>query len=184
VDGEADWDNASNDNEWSKPGGDYSSRAAAKVTIPRSEGKRWIPYNIQETIQKFVEDPESNFGFIIVNTRMSQEIDLISSDNSDTEHRPKLTVTYEAETTPVTVHQNQRNPVHGLNVQTGRSLLRLDGSGISSATMVKVFRPDGKCILYTTVLPGGHKELSGVGSGVYLVTTARSGGQHISVIVP
>lgn len=153
------------------------------MKIPRSEGKRWIPYDVQETIQEFIEDPESNFGFILINTRMSQEVDFISSENSrHEEQRPKLTITYEAESTPVRVHQNHPKSVHGLNIRTERNLLRIDGSDIFSTTAIKVFRTDGKCILETELQPGGSRELSGISAGAYCISSTREDGRQFTLL--
>ncbi|MBN1309276.1 MAG: DNRLRE domain-containing protein [Chitinispirillaceae bacterium] len=172
IEEEATWENASNDQKWSKGGGDYESKAIAKVTSwPRSNGKTWVSYNVLATVQEFVKSPATNFGFMLVNTRMSQEMDVASSEYKTSEQRPKLTITYDYNgTTGIVPRAASAAAPKGVTVLSQRRGIHLLSSAGSSIVTVTVARPDGRCLYTGGIAPGGEKLLTGLNPGVYIIT--------------
>ncbi|MBN1575530.1 MAG: DNRLRE domain-containing protein [Chitinispirillaceae bacterium] len=172
IEDEATWENASNGQPWSKGGGDYVSKAIAKVTSwPRTNGKTWVPYDVLATVQEFVKNPTSNFGFMLVNTKSSQEINFASSENTKSEQRPKLTITYDGATAVVPARRTAETAGGGGVVVRARHRgMHLYGSGVFSTVTFTVARPDGKCLHTGLVAPGKGVVLEGLNPGVYILT--------------
>ena len=181
---EADWNNASYGQQWSKEGGDYSSQAVAKVTAwPRSNGKTWMPFDVLDAVQEFVENPEENFGFMIVNTRKTQEVDFYSSEYTNKEQRPKLTITYDYdEETGIVPRAASAAAPKGLTVRAQHRDLHVFGNGISQAVMLTITRPNGKCLLSGRITPGGEKLLTGLNPGVYFITIRGNNRQRSTIV--
>jgi hypothetical protein len=164
----ADWTNASTGQTWSAPGGDYVTPAVVSVTCPRSAGNVWIRYNVLSAVTGFVSNPATNFGFLIINTSGSQEIDYISSENSSADLRPKLTIAYQA-SAAVTENAVAKSGGTGLSALAQGRDLHLYSNNATAPITVDVFRPDGSRVLVRQVAPLGHVAVSGLGAGVYLV---------------
>jgi hypothetical protein len=166
---DATWEKASKDQSWSKPGGDYVTKAIAKVTWPRSNGKSWVPYDVLSTVQEFVQNPAENFGFMIVNTKMTQEIDFVSTENTDAEHRPKLTITYD-ETTGALPSSASATGRDGVTFLARHRELRMFNNCIHQTVTFTIAQPDGKCVRTGYIAAGGVKLLTGLKPGVYIIT--------------
>lgn len=90
---------------WNKPwtqyyGGDYNSTRIARNS--NSSTKVWEDFDVTSTIDSYINGNVNNYGFLIRFDSYSpaKSVEYISSENSDQEKRPKLTVKY---TAPVTV---------------------------------------------------------------------------------
>jgi hypothetical protein len=129
-----------------------------------------MSFDVLDAVQEFVEYPEENFGFMIVNTRKTQEVDFYSSEYTNEKQRPKLTITYDAATGVMPAAVAVAGTVRqGVTLQPQHRDLHLDGSAVSLAVTFTVSRPDGKKIYSGSIAPGGHAVVPGLGAGVYFV---------------
>jgi hypothetical protein len=132
-------------------------------------GPVWVKFNVLSGVKEFVKNPAVNFGLLVINTAGAQEIDFISSENTKSDLRPKLTVSYSA---PAII----KSPVvaggapSGLKISARHRAVLMEGSGISSPVEVTVYRPDGKRLSRGLVEPGARRQLTGPGAGVCLIT--------------
>lgn len=170
VEGEADWNNASEDKKWSEAGGDYVSDAVDELTVGREDGERWISYDVLEAVKSFVANPEENYGFLLRNSFLSQEMDVASSEYEDSELRPKLTV----ELTPSAASLPQpKVPAFSLHKQvtiaaTGNRMEIINNSG--NQLSVTVARLNGTRVSTQRIAAADRKALSVSGAGVYLIS--------------
>ena len=173
VENEATWENLSKDRQWTNPGGDVLSTAITKVTWPRANGNTWIKFNILNLIKKFVKTPETNHGLLVRNTSGAQEIEVASSENEESELRPRLTITYEEGTSVIM----RTNPAMSRSFTIG-TLQRGISFKISSnapAAWIMVFRPDGTPVFSGSVASGEYRTLSPRGAGVYVLSVRQAG---------
>ena len=81
---------------WVKPGGDFVETAVAGAPIDRSMVGTWISIDVTPLVTKWTADPASNLG-VILRVRKVTSITgyrFASRAHWETEHRPKLEVTY------------------------------------------------------------------------------------------
>ena len=83
---------------WSSNGGDYNSSRIDQNT--NSSTKVWEDFDVKSTIEGFLANTYSNYGFLIKfdSYSPSKTLDYISSENSNQDNRPKLVITYEIDT--------------------------------------------------------------------------------------
>lgn len=179
VEEEATWTNASANQTWAKAGGDYISGSVASATCPRSVGNTWVRYNVLSAVNEFIRNPEANFGFLIINSRMSQEIDFISSENTTADQRPKLTITYEgsASMTMDAATKTARSPVVVLT--RGRDLNLYAPDDLSK---IAVYRADGSLVMTCELAAGAHTIVSSLGAGVYVISAGQARERRYTVI--
>ena len=90
-------------------GTDYDSSAFATATLPTTNGYHSI--DITDAVQRWVEEPNSNNGFIIVGNSAT-DVRFWSSDSPRLDDRPRLIVTYELPpgVTPEPTHTPTHTP--------------------------------------------------------------------------
>ncbi|HXG60257.1 MAG TPA: DNRLRE domain-containing protein [Planctomycetota bacterium] len=99
VEGEATWNVYRTGSSWEVPGakgsGDRGTTVRGKLT-GTSTGLQTMALNADGValIQQWVDNPSSNFGFIIANASNTDGIDLSSREIGTASRRPKLAVTY------------------------------------------------------------------------------------------
>ncbi len=134
---------------------------------PRSNGKTWVPFNVLSAVQEFVKNPSNNFGFLIVNTKSTQEIDFASSENANSQQRPKLTITYDLKSG---VGNKISSPVNdNLIIRSKQRKISIYSSAGSSVFSVTVATLDGKSVLNTGMAPYEEKLLTELNPGVYII---------------
>ena len=117
---------------------------------------------------------------------MSQEIDFVSSEGTDEELRPKLTITYEEN--PIAV--SQFRPVHAqvgkLKVHTTKNGIHLIGTPLASTIEVEILTPGGRSVYSGRLASGSTKIVPVTGSGIFLVTGRTENGpaQIYPALVP
>ena len=182
IEEEATWDNASNNQKWSKGGGDYVSPAIAKVTSwPRTNGKTYVPFDVLAAVQEFVKNPAGNFGFMLVNTKSSQEMDVASSETTTAEQRPKLTIKYtlSSAVTKKPVSEMRSRPIVA---RAKGSELHLYAPAAQSVASVSVFSANGALVLVRQVAPQSHEIVSGLGAGVYFISAGHAQERRYTVV--
>jgi hypothetical protein len=85
-------------NPWTTPGGDFVSQPSASRTITSAGVEySWSSAGLVSDVQFWINNPSSNFGWIIRGNEASSQtsIQFDSRSNFDVAHRPELTVEYE-----------------------------------------------------------------------------------------
>lgn len=88
---------------WSKQGGDFSSTAIGQSNT--TSINVWEKFDVTNDIKQLVKNPSQNYGFMLVFPRNNYGAKMRSSEYTNTEYRPKLTVTYEK---PTNIAQTQK----------------------------------------------------------------------------
>ncbi len=172
VENEATWENPAAEKKWTNAGGDFVAQPITKVNFPQSNGRTWIKFNVLSLMRDFVRNPITNYGFLVTNSSWAQEIIVLSSENQNTESRPKLTITYNEEPSVVT-HSRHRFEREGVTVCTRQQRLYLDAKNTSSTVTFLILKPDGTLIRNGRIMPGKYEIVSGFGVGVYVITTRQ-----------
>ena len=104
--GQVSWESATNQGQWELAGAqgvtDISSTVLGTLTSS-STGRAAIELNAVgvATVQSWIQDPSSNFGFVIQDyENASNGIDFSSSESTTMANRPKLSMTYLVSNTP------------------------------------------------------------------------------------
>jgi hypothetical protein len=165
-DTEANWNDALSGEQWARPGGDYGARVVATTTCPRAAGATWVAFNVLAAVREMAGNQQQNFGFIIVNTRMAQSVEFVSSDNSTVARRPKLTITYSDVANIVREMPRTHRYEGGYRTEN-----RMPGDNA-----LLLLRPDGKRVLAAADQRGGPETPFLRSAGIYIVTGMQSGG--------
>lgn len=86
---------------WDDNGGDYVTSPLDESDV--SDVQVWEDFDVISAVEEFIDDPSSNYGFLIKHTVLKMGVKFISSENSDQEKRPKLTLYFEMDTEAPTV---------------------------------------------------------------------------------
>ncbi len=81
---------------WDDDGGDFINNPLDENN--NSDVQTWEDYDVTSAVEDFIDDPSSNYGFLIKHTAETVGVKFISSENSDQEKRPKLTLYFEKDT--------------------------------------------------------------------------------------
>lgn len=105
------------DQFWSNPGGDYGGRiASTPVVLPGFY--EWTSDRMIETVQDWLDKPESNFGWLLTSNETTRSVKRFDSSEHPNESRqPELSVTYE---TPVLAASIEGRKWHDQNVNGQR----------------------------------------------------------------
>lgn len=167
---EASWEKPSADLVWANEGGDFIDAAISKITVPRQTSYDWISFNVKSLVQTYVKKPAVNYGFLLINSLGAQGIYMVSSENENTEFRPKLSITYSVD--PAAVQNTIRHPVTGRSVKV-QSLaphgLRLINTG-TSVQQVTITRIDGASAGHIALVPDSRYTVTGLQPGIYVVS--------------
>ncbi len=91
----ATWNKATSTANWKQKAGDHNSQAITPHSFnPSKTLAKWHDIDITSAVRNFVKDPTKNYGVIIVLISKAEAV-FNSSENSNIELRPKLTVDYE-----------------------------------------------------------------------------------------
>jgi len=112
---EATWIMATDDEGWLWVGAasvpwDREGESAADARLDRTY--QWYPFDLTSLVQRWVDDPESNKGVLLVGAgNVSVEYRLVSSDRSSVILRPKLVIDYvEGTPTPTPNYTDTPSP--------------------------------------------------------------------------
>jgi hypothetical protein len=97
ADGDARWLHTFFDTEtWSSAGGDFDPEASAETSVAGNASWRWTSEQMAADIQQWLDDPASNYGWILVGNESANQTTkrFATRENSDEGHRPLLTVEY------------------------------------------------------------------------------------------
>ena len=174
---------------WVTPGGDYSPSASATQAVDKTGSYTWgSTEQLAADVQSWVDNPESNFGWILVGNESSagsaKRFD--SKENTTEMNRPVLTVTFitvvGVEETKADVPGNYelaQNSPNPFNPATTINYTIPDG--VSGSVTLKVFDLRGALIttlvnqagspgMYSVVWDGTDISGNSVSSGVYIYT--------------
>lgn len=171
VEDEADWNYASEGTPWTEPGGDFVSDAIdEQQDVERSEGPRWISFDVLDAVKVFVAHPDENFGFLLRNEFFSQEMDIASSEYEDAELHPRLTIEYSTSAVDLSQKRIMFTGVdQAITLTTIQQQLRVTNNGSTPMTLV-LSRLDGTVVSSGTLQGGALKTLSAGSAGVYLIS--------------
>jgi len=175
VDDEADWTNASKGTRWTTPGGDYLSAKIDDITRSyENDGFGWMNLNVLTTVKYFIANPDKNFGFLLRNSKLSQEIDIATSEfDLDSTYRPKLIIEYRASTAGITQKRvgsdHMQRPV---SLTTVNRLLHVANNNVTPVR-ITLSLLDGTTVA-SEILPGGgvRKIVSATSAGVYIISVS------------
>ena len=136
-------------------------------------------------IKEFVKNPAENYGFLVHNTSGHMDIEFYCSEYSNQELRPKLTISYTEPTTSI-LSVPQDKSLSGFVVRPQRHALHLDGSNLLSPFEVAVSRPDGKRLFHDRFAAGAQRQLTNLGTGVYIISVKELNrqGSRIVTLIP
>lgn len=116
------WNKATSTANWKQKAGDYNPQPLGTHSFnPSQTLMKWHDIDITSAVRTFVKDPSKNYGIIIVLISKAEAV-FHSSENSNSELRPKLTVDYEPVTSisePVSLLNNNmavQKVANGFNV--------------------------------------------------------------------
>ena len=83
---------------WAKPGGDFTESLSASTSLGRNGPHSWSSDEMVADVQAWVNDPATNFGWILVGNEGSFQVAMRfdSRENSNEANRPVLEVQYTA----------------------------------------------------------------------------------------
>ena len=89
---------------WSTSGGDFSSTRSASTTVNVNGSHDWSSAQLATDVQNWLDDPASNFGWILLNIDAAGDDGLAmrfdSRENSVSANRPVLTIDYSLSVDP------------------------------------------------------------------------------------
>lgn len=156
--------NASN---WSNGGGDYNPQSIATETY--AGPGEWENYNVTSKMQEYINNPELNYGFILVpsDNTLTGRI-YRSSEYWDTGERPKLTITYEQTAVRPEKSIVRGNKGIGLEIISNMLMLRLSHG---QDFHVRLCRLNGEIFLSKDFSAQNVSiNIGNCAQGVYLVT--------------
>lgn len=170
---EANWINASKGTPWTTPGGDYLSEEIEEIFRSYENDDYWMNINVLKTVKFFIANPDKNFGFLLRNTKLAQEIDIATSKfDYDTTWRPKLIIEYPAGTVGLTRKQalpgGRQSPVQLSAVNQKLHI----ANNSTTPVVCTLYRLDGIFIASEMLTGGMSKILSPRNAGVYLLSVA------------
>lgn len=84
---------------WANEGGDFDDSKPIAHSNSDTTVKRWEIFDVTETVKQFVQNPSSNFGFLLkFDDDDRRGIMVYSSESKETDKRPKLIVTCDSST--------------------------------------------------------------------------------------
>jgi hypothetical protein len=95
--GPANWTQRTTNNDWTTPGAGSGSRAPAAMSelVPSTAATRYPVALPIELVQRWVTDPSSNRGFVLVPINAATHgVDFESSESAATASRPSLSITF------------------------------------------------------------------------------------------
>lgn len=177
-DEEANWTYAAADKPWTTPGGDHASEKIDEITVDQTEGFGWVSFNVLDAVKDFVANPDHNFGFLLTNSALSQEINVPSSDYEKPEWRPKMIIEHTVAEVNITRQRTGTAPLkRQVTCSTINQQLHIDNNS-SYPVAVTVARLNGTVVVSEVLSGLVSKTLSVQSAGVYLISVA---GRHFTL---
>lgn len=155
--GQVSWNNKAASTPWNNAGGDWfdtnnvaqGSTPYASITFDANDlpDDRYYEFDITELVQDYVSGEYDNTGlFLKAQNEYDNYIAFYSSDWSNEDQRPKLTITHTQDTEPVNNNAPVLNSIGSRTVEVGNSL----------SFMVSATDADDDILTYSAAgLPGG-----------------------------
>ncbi len=86
------WNNYDGSASWTSAGGDYDTRVEDTVSISDVYG--WYEWNITDLLEKWYNGTYTNYGAILTKEGNKNSKNFYSSDYSNSDYHPKLTINY------------------------------------------------------------------------------------------
>ncbi len=172
VENEANWFKASSSDWWDDEGGDFEGTVQATAAIPSNAVNQWQEFDVTDLVQKFIEDPESNFGFHLKMSVAMVTVEYVSSESDKVDKRPKLTVNYDGTGNVFTETVNHKN----FDVSNVSGAYKMYNP-FSGNSQVKIFNVLGREIasFSTTQSHQWHNLPVSIQSGVHIFTVTNNG---------
>lgn len=103
----ATWNNADASTPWTTGGGGDYDASISDYVSPITNDPKWHRWNAESIVQQWVDDPNSNHGFMVKRndeTGAGERVLFLSSEAEEQNLRPKLVVNYTTETTAHTYY--------------------------------------------------------------------------------
>lgn len=148
-DGDATWLHAVRPDElWDSPGGDFIPTPSATRTIENESSTDWEGAGILSDIQFWLENPESNFGWMIVGNESNNQT-TIHFATRESQTPPSLTLTYEDVSTSVSTFQTEN-----LKVWSNDGFIRIEGEiWTNELTTIEVYDMLGRRVHIQQAMP-------------------------------
>jgi hypothetical protein len=151
------WEKYDGINEWTVPGGDYTSLGAYPASVPRNVGE-WIHWDLTLIARDWIEEGQANYGLLVKDA--NEEVQIInppfyiayihSRENPETEFHPKLRISYVPPQPSIKIYVKDT-----------------DGTPINRAEVTSITQPSGQTTLAGTTGPEGYIIFEEVKSGSY-----------------
>lgn len=138
---------------WTTKGGDFSTSALASSN--NSSYNVWEDYDVTSAVTDMVENGGNNYGFIFKFDSMTPKkgVSIWSSESSQEDKRPKLTITYESPTSikpyGFTIAHAERYNVKITNIQ-GREIASFETRDIKQLNKMMTSLSSGVHIIHIT----------------------------------
>lgn len=110
---------------WETPGGDFGS-ASATVTARQLGAYEWSGSQMVDDVQEWLDEPSSNFGWLLKSSELVGNIKAFVSRNSgNAALRPRLEITYEEPVLPGIVEGRKWHDRNANGLRESETMLRL-----------------------------------------------------------
>ncbi len=111
---------------WSNAGGDFGG-ASASVTTRSTGAYEWAGSGLVDDVQDWLDDPYTNFGWMIKSSELAGNVkSFISRNSSNVALRPKLEITYEEPVVPGIVEGRKWHDKNANGIRESGKVLGLD----------------------------------------------------------
>ena len=147
---EKEWDPATARWEipWTSEGGDFDESKPIAHSSSDTTVKRWEIFDVTETAKQFVQNPASNFGFLIrFDDDDRRGIMVYSSESPETDKRPKLVINGDG----THIKKVKNNRISGLSIFTQGTDLWVRVPITNGSGKINVYSIEGKKIASVSV---------------------------------
>ena len=110
---------------WKNPGGDFGS-ASASVTARQLGAYEWSSGQMVDDVQEWLDEPSSNFGWMLKSSELAGNIKaFVSRNSSNAALRPRLEITYEEPVVPGIVEGRKWHDKNANGLRESETMLRL-----------------------------------------------------------
>lgn len=164
---ETSWYNATSQKEWQMgSGGSFSSVATTSYDYS-SDLNVWHDIDVTNAVQKAVANPSENFGILLKMIATMKTVRYESSQSPNLEHRPKLVLDIESETS-VKETKGIAQKAFTFLVQAGKLTLQSEISGLKEFQISSL---SGKTLLSGVISANQQSlDISAIPAGVYLIS--------------
>lgn len=178
----ATWIKATSSKNWNNKAGDISSKISTTNFKPFETLNKWVDFDVKSAIVDFVGNPSKNFGILILISGQQAEAVFSSSENSNQDYKPKLTVEYD----PSAIIFNSTIQMAKLGFKVIKNSKEISISLFNTTSEISIYGLSGRNInnVMRKTTSGFVIPLSSLSSGIYFlrINDLKSGKAKILTI--